>query len=168
MPNLDDLKTTLIRSPDSTPILIRVNTGNDEITYTLQAVELRAAIIPESDSRRSLMLGQPNNTLWIVHPSGLNAPEIAVSSAELAHSLPVAPGEPTLPPPETKPEKVSMIVNTDVLNVRNVPTTVNNAPVGSLKRGDQVVVFKDDNAWKTIAEGVYAGKFVSGSLLKNA
>lgn len=167
MPNLDDLKSTLIRSPDSTPVLIRVNTGNDETTYMLQAVELRAAIVPESDSRRALMLGQPNNTLWIVHPSGLNAPEIAMSSAELAHSLPVAPGQPTLPPPETKPETVVMVVNTDVLNVRSVPTTKNNTPVGTLKRGDQVTVLKDANAWKTVAEGEFAGKFVSGDLLKN-
>jgi len=114
-----------------------------------------------------LMLGQPVNTLWIAHPSGLNAPEIAVSSAELAHSLPAAPGQPTLPDPDTKPEVVTMVVNADALNVRNVPTTVNNVPVGTLKRGAQVVVLKDANAWKTIAEGEYKGKYVSGDLLKN-
>src|SRR5512135_3327338 len=87
MSTLDDLKATLIRTPDAMPVLVRVNSGADETTYELLTVDMRAALLAGSDERIAHVLGQPPNTLWITHPSGQNQPEIAQTTTNLMHGL---------------------------------------------------------------------------------
>jgi hypothetical protein len=161
MPTLDDFLRTLLRSPESTPVLIRVNTGNDQLTYELTVGELATVVLAETDTRRTTVLGQDAATQWIVHPSGVNQPEIMVTSAELVHSLPYCQA------PVENVETVKMVVTADGLNVRAVPYSVPyNKAITTLARGTEVTVKVSTDMWKQlVAPDAYKNAWVHGDYL---
>lgn len=122
------------------------------------------------DTRRCIVQGLIDQgvTAFALRPmdggdEALRQEVVVLSGIEALHALPCC--DPPAPPPV---KTVVMVVTEDGLRVRSVPSAADKTTiVGQVNAGDKLTVEDDANAWKHIAAGVYAGRYVSGAYLKN-
>lgn len=119
------------------------------------------------DTRRCIIQGLLDKgvTQFALRPldgdEALRQEVVVMAGLEALHALPCC--DPPAPPPT---KTVVMVVTTNGLRVRSAPVIGDNI-VGAFQTGDKVTVDDDANAWKRIAVGAYAGKYVSATYLKN-
>jgi hypothetical protein len=113
------------------------------------------------DTRRCIV-ERTNHERWLARPfDDPNGQEVIVlSKAELLHALPCCDTLAEKPPAGSG---TLYVVTAPTLNVRVTPSTAQ-APVGTLRQGDQVwCVAANVSGWLRIERGAYAGKFIAAA-----